>query len=1350
MKYSLQTLAVLLACHLPLAAQTLFHYRVNGSDAALVSGGVVPNLGTLGDGSSGGSGVSLSADVPINGVPPDAGNRSIVCNGSGGILAPGTKQLLNADIASAGGFTYEAWFKWNGNGDFNSIIDYAGTEQLRRRTSDSGVAMRSSDGGSLITIGPAPSNTWAYAAAVFTPTGPVAGDGSITGDYVFYLDGNAPALTVTNVTITAYGDSLNRTIAVGMHPQGFAANFFNGLIYEPRVTLGALAPSQLLYQIQVTTAADSGPGSLRQVVSDAASGSTITFANYLSGRTITLTSGQLLVTNNLSIDASALPGGLTLDGNHQSRLFEFPSGTTNTLTGLILTNGYSPPLTVGGAIALNSTTLTINNCILTGNSSGGTVGGGIYNSAGTLTVNNSTVTGNSADGSGALGAGGIYNSGTLTINNSTLARNSAFSKGGGIYNDSGTLTIINSTLTRNSANSEGGGIYNYNGTLTIINSTLTGNSADIGGGIWNATVGIITNCIVGDNSAPSGADVSNLGTITLAGANIIPVLVNSGSGTTSGPGAITNSPLLAPLGYYGGPTETMPPLPGSPAIDAGNSTLLTTDQRGYPRPVGPGADIGAVEFQYANPQVSTTADSGVGSLRYTLTYAMPGSTVTFAPGLSGQTITLTNGQILVSNSLGIDASALAAGLTLDGNHQSRLFEFASGTTNTLTGLTFTNGRAVSGGAIRNAGTLAVVRCTLAGNSATNGGGALFNVGVLTLTNCTLTGNSARYAGAMANSLGEMFLTHATLTLNQSTGTNTVDGGGAVDNYSGAALTMTACILAGNTAATGDGPDLWLEDGPLTATHCLISDGTSSALTNGVNGNLVGTGSAPIDALLAPLGHYGGPTQTIPPLAGSPAIDAGGSTTLAMDQRGLPRPIGLAADIGAVEFQEANPLVTTTADSGVGSLRYAVTYATPASTITFAAGLSGQTITLANGQLLVTKSLHIDASTLAGGITLDGNHQSRLFEFAYRTTNTLTGLTLTNGYATDANQLTNGGAVFLNNNARLTLDKTRFFGNSAEGSGGAVFAAPFSTLLLNDNTLANNSAGYGGAIYGDTSILTLNSSTLTSNSASWGGAIFNDNGYDPLRLNNATLVGNSASSGGAIANNADSGAMLTHCTLTQNQSTGGSGSGGGAIHDYSGPITLIACILAGNTAVSSTGPDLWIDHGTLTATNCLIGQNNDSTIVDGSNGNHAGSSSSPLDAMLAPLGDYGGPTQTMPPLPGSPAIDAGGITSLTTDQRGYPRPVGLAADIGAVEVSMAGNPGRITSVTRLGNGSLQVGFTNISGSTFSVLASTNVALPLNQWSDLGPAVETPPGSGQFQFSDAQATNFNRRYYRVSSP
>ena len=59
----------------------------------------------------------------------------------------------------------------------------------------------------------------------------------------------------------------------------------------------------------------------------------------------------------------------------------------------------------------------------------------------------------------------------------------------------------------------------------------------------------------------------------------------------------------------------------------------------------------------------------------------------------------------------------------------------------------------------------------------------------------------------------------------------------------------------------------------------------------------------------------------------------------------------------------------------------------------------------------------------------------------------------------------------------------------------------------------------------------------------------------------------------------------------------------------------------------------------------------------------------LDPKLGPLADNGGPTLTMALLPGSPAIDAGD-TSLapTTDQRGFPRPFGLAADIGAYESS----------------------------------------------------------------------------------
>ena len=84
------------------------------------------------------------------------------------------------------------------------------------------------------------------------------------------------------------------------------------------------------------------------------------------------------------------------------------------------------------------------------------------------------------------------------------------------------------------------------------------------------------------------------------------------------------------------------------------------------------------------------------------------------------------------------------------------------------------------------------------------------------------------------------------------------------------------------------------------------------------------------------------------------------------------------------------------------------------------------------------------------------------------------------------------------------------------------------------------------------------------------------------------------------------------------------------------------------------------------TNNLIGDGTgESGLVNGVNGNHVGTTSSPIDPLLAPLGDYGGRTLTMPLLPGSPAIDAGTATGAPTiDQRGFGR-VG-AVDIGAFE------------------------------------------------------------------------------------
>jgi hypothetical protein len=67
---------------------------------------------------------------------------------------------------------------------------------------------------------------------------------------------------------------------------------------------------------------------------------------------------------------------------------------------------------------------------------------------------------------------------------------------------------------------------------------------------------------------------------------------------------------------------------------------------------------------------------------------------------------------------------------------------------------------------------------------------------------------------------------------------------------------------------------------------------------------------------------------------------------------------------------------------------------------------------------------------------------------------------------------------------------------------------------------------------------------------------------------------------------------------------------------------------------------------------------------------------------------------------------------------------------------------------LAGGAFQMSFTNLRGLPFTVLATTNLGLPLSNWDVLGAPTETPPG--QYQFTDAQTTNSPSRFYRVRSP
>jgi hypothetical protein len=179
------------------------------------------------------------------------------------------------------------------------------------------------------------------------------------------------------------------------------------------------AQAGLARTITVHSAADSGPGSLRQALIDAANGDTI---NINAKLTIHLTSGELVVGKNLMIKG---PGanGPTISGNATSRVFHIMPGATLTLDSLTITNGAASieldnfPENAGGGIYSDHANLTLRNCVVT--NSVARFGAGIFSSSknggsANLTIKDSTISNNSArDIIGYMGAygGGIFSGG---------------------------------------------------------------------------------------------------------------------------------------------------------------------------------------------------------------------------------------------------------------------------------------------------------------------------------------------------------------------------------------------------------------------------------------------------------------------------------------------------------------------------------------------------------------------------------------------------------------------------------------------------------------------------------------------------------------------------------------------------------------------------------------------------------------------------------------------------------------------------------------------------------------------------------------------------------------------------
>lgn len=237
--------------------------------------------------------------------------------------------------------------------------------------------------------------------------------------------------------------------------------------------------------LTVTSAADDGgPDTLRAAISLAQDGDTIIFDPILNGLTIRLSDVELYIDKDLTITGPGIRN-LAISGHDLARVFEVASGAQATLSGLTIEagnsrhGGFDPQEYdhYGGNI-LNFGELTLSDCFVSADDGAwADVGGGIAN-FGTMSLVNCKVSGNESGGDG----GGIYNAGLLTLDSSKVSGNSTRGDGGGIFNDNGrysvstgTLILVNSSVTSNKA-SDGADIYNL-GDLTVDRHSRVGKTA---------------------------------------------------------------------------------------------------------------------------------------------------------------------------------------------------------------------------------------------------------------------------------------------------------------------------------------------------------------------------------------------------------------------------------------------------------------------------------------------------------------------------------------------------------------------------------------------------------------------------------------------------------------------------------------------------------------------------------------------------------------------------------------------------------------------------------------------------------------------------------------------------------
>jgi hypothetical protein len=367
------------------------------------------------------------------------------------------------------------------------------------------------------------------------------------------------------------------------------------------------------------------------------------------------------------------------------------------------------------------------------------------------------------------------------------------------------------------------------------------------------------------------------------------------------------------------------------------------------------------------------------------------------------------------------------------------------------------------------------------------------------------------------------------------------------------------------------------------------------------------------------------------------------------------------------------IVTTTADSGPGSLRDTIAAASNGDTIQFDPALNGQIITLTTGQLTIDKDLTITGpgAGLLAVSRSQGASPDSIFHLLSGAV-AVEGLTISNG---------DGGGGILNDGANLTINNCTISGNAGLAGGGICSNA--GALRIVNSTIDSNrsgqgsTGGFGGGIGIHGGSLELIKSMVTNNgSISLGGGIAGNGGT--MTITDSTISGNAGVEGGGVYGDAT---IINNSTISGNSGF----DGGGGIYGGGGRITNST--ISGNTAqegggIYATSP---LDIGNTILNAGTSGANiviNGGTVVTSlgynlSSDDGGGFLTGPgdqinTDPMLGSLQNNGGPTFTHELLLGSPAINTGDPNFTPPpefDQRGagFPRVYDGRIDIGSFEV-----------------------------------------------------------------------------------